>query len=270
MKAVLSVMMTLVAVHVLTVPVAGDPTTGDCEEIIARAPKAYYNQRRLGFGGFRATIKPNWKVILGNTATRQNLKVFQSIRFSMTVDANGIVTVTHDFSEQGGGKADAYIKPIHDDMQRLVSGFFGIWRLFMITPPFPESSTPLKTENSPAECHFLFTTEATEVVLAMTNDLLITELRLTGARSRRTIRPVFEKTSEGLLLKGYYSLFEPLGEGTRTEIESTVEYQNVNGMKLPSKVKLRGTLGSEPIAAELEFNQHVLNPRVMTSNSRGR
>src|ERR1700752_339766 len=264
MRKLIGAMLSLVAMHGLTMPVAGDTAAGGCQEMIGQARSAYYNPKRQGLAGFQATIKPNWKVILGQTSTPKNLKVFQSIRFSLAADANGVVTVTHDFAENP--QAEAYVKPIHDDVQRLVSGFFRIWGVFMISSPFPESGSPLKTDNVAQECRLYFTYQTTDVVLAMTNDLLITELKLSSPRARRTIKPVFQKTSEGLLLKGYHSLFDPVGEGIRSELDATIEYQDVAGMKLPRKLEIRGMLGAEPIAAELSFDEYVLNPRVTSSS----
>jgi hypothetical protein len=182
----------------------------------------------------------------------------------MVVDANGAVTVHHDFLESEEAAVEAYVKQIHDNVQQLVSGFFGIWSVFMITSPFPESGKPLKAFNSAKDCRLFFVTETADVALAMTNDLLISEFQLSGPRGKRTIKPVFQKTSEGLLLKGYHSLFEPVGDGTKTETDATIEYQDVDGLKLPHKLEIRGLFGRESIAAELRFDQYVLNPRVTT------
>ena len=98
-------------------------------------------------------------------------------------------------------------------------------------------------------------------MLKMTKDLLITEWKLTGPRSKRTIKPIFERTADGLILKGYNSLFEPVDDGIKTTLDHTIEYQNVGGMKFPHKIEIRGLHGTEPVAAELNFNQYVLDPR---------
>jgi hypothetical protein len=259
------VMMFLAAIHALTLPAAGSSPAGSCQEMVAQARSAYYNPKRQSFRGFKATIKPNWKVILGPTATRQNLKVFQSIRFSMAADANGTVAVTRDFAENEAVGAEDYVNQIHENVQRLVSGFFSIWSVFMITSPFPENGSTFGIDNSGKECRVSYITAGSDVFLVMTDDLRITELRLRSPSGKRTIKPVFQKTSEGLLLKGYHSLFEPIGDGIKTELEVTIKYHDVDGMKLPHKLELRGMLGIEPIAAELTFDQYLLNPR--TTNS---
>lgn len=248
----------IIALHAFTMNALA---AGNCEEKISAARNAYYNPKSHGFAGFTATIKPNWKVILGPTSTRQNLKVFQSIRFSLEADANGAVKVTRDFAENAAG-AEAYIKEIQENLQRLVSGFFGIWSVFTITSPFPaESENSLKFENAGNECRVFYSTNTTDVVLAMTDANVISELKLNSPRARRTIKPVFEKTSEGLLIKGYHSLFEPIGAGMKSDLKVAIEYQEVDGIKLPSKLELRGKLGADPIAAELSFDEMRLFSR---------
>jgi hypothetical protein len=146
-------------------------------------------------------------------------------------------------------------------VQGLVSGFFGIWTVFTITSPFPENGSPTQVDNPAKQCRLVFRSDPADVVLAMNSELLITELMLNTPTARRTIKPFFEKTSEGLLLKGYQSLFEPVGVGVKTESEVTIEYQDVDGIKLPHKLQIRGLLGREPIAAVLTFTEYVLNPR---------
>ena len=256
MRKLVSLILALFAIYALTMPVAGQ----NWRDAIGQARSSYYNPKRQGFGGFTASIKPNWKVTLGPTATQQNLKVFQSIRFLLALDANGAVTVTRDFAEQAAGQ-EAYVKQIQENLQRLVSGFFGVWTVFTLTSPLPESGSALKIDNRTGELQLAYTTDTTNVGLKLTSDFAITELTLNSPGARRIIKPVFEKTPEGFLLKGYHSLYEPVGQGVKTDLEVTIEYQFVDVIRLPHKLELRGILGNEPIAAELIFDQYELNPR---------
>jgi len=100
-----------------------------------------------------------------------------------------------------------------------------------------------------------------ETVVTLNAELLITEWRFTDASARRTITPVFQKTSEGLLLTGYHTLFEPIGQGRKTSLNISVEYQDVGRMKLPSKLHLKGMYGIEPVEAEFRFVQYVLSSK---------
>jgi hypothetical protein len=251
----------LVAIYALTVPVSAQSAHTSNQGIIDRAQGAYYNLRKQGFAGFKAAIEPNWEVTLGPTATQENLKIFQAVRLSMTVDANGAVTVSHEVADTEKLRAGPYVREIHNNVQRLVASFFGMWARFMVSSPFPENGSQVKIENSGDERRLLYTADSTDVVLTMTNDLLVTEWKRTGPNAKRTIKPLFQKTDAGFLLNSYKSLFEPVGAGIRTDLEFTIQYQDVGGMKLPHKIDIRGVHGGQPVAAELTFNQYVLNPR---------
>jgi hypothetical protein len=260
-EKLISTVAPLIMICALTVAVSGQPAPPQSQEVIGQARNAYYNLRKQGFSGFKAAIEPNWEVTLGPAATKENLKIFQALRFAMAVDANGAVTVTHEVADTEKLKVGPYVRQIHDNVQRLVASFFGMWAGFMVRSPFPEHETQIRVENSGGERRLSYTAESVDVVLTMTNDLLITEWKRTGPGARRIINPLFQKTDEGLLLNSYKSLFEPVGEGIKTTLEFTIEYQDVSGMKLPHKIEIRGVHGNEPIAAELTFNQFVLNPR---------
>ena len=244
----------LLTIYALTVSVcAGDQVVTN-EDVIGQARSAYYSLTRKGFKGFKATIEPSWEVILAHTATPENLKVFRAVRFSMVVDANGAVTVSHEVGANAA-KPDLQpvVKQIHYDVQRLVTGFINTWRMFVVGSPFPETEYQIKIENPGKQYRLFYTMESGEVMILMTGDFLITEWNLTGPRAKRTVKPHFQKTVDGLLLSGYEGVFEPISEGPKTTLDFSIEYQEVGGMRLPHKVRFGGKHGSEPVEAELVF-----------------
>ena len=211
----------------------------------------YYSLARKGFKGFTATVEPNWEVILAQTATSANLKVFRSVRFSMVVDENGAVTVSH---EVGANSPSAeVVKKIHYDVQRLVTGFFNTWRIFVVSSVFPETQNQIKIETPGKQYRLLYTTQSGEVTIAMTDELLIKEWNLSAPTVKRTVKPQFQKTTDGFLLTDYKQTFEPVGDGIKTTLDFHIQYQDLNGMKVPQKVRLSGLHGSEPVEAELAF-----------------
>jgi hypothetical protein len=231
------------------------------QDVIGQARGAYYSLTRQGFYGFKAAIEPNWEVILGPTATPENLKVFRAFRFSMTVDSNGAVTVRHEIAGIEKPQSESLVRQIHDDVQRLVGSFFGTWSMFTVNSPFPGPESEIKIENLGKEYRLFYTMPSADAMIRMRSDLLITEWKLNGPRAKRTLKPFFQKAAEGLLLSGYQTVFEPVSEGIKTTLDINIEYQDVNGMKLPHKVRIRGMHGSEPVEAELTFNEYVVNPR---------
>jgi hypothetical protein len=232
------------------------PSMND-HEVLSRARNAYYSLSRKGFKGFAAAVEPNWEVILGNTATPASLKVFRAVQFSMVVDANGSATVTH---EVGPNAAKSELQPtvnrIHADVQRLVAGFFNTWRIFTVNSPFPE--TEIQIENLGKQYKLTYinqtgTSQAGNVTILMASDLVITEWTLSTPTAKRTVKPQFQKTPDGLLLSSYQGVFNPVGQGIKTTLDFHIEYQDAGGMKLPYKVRFSGMHGNEPVEAELVF-----------------
>lgn len=223
-------------------------------DVLSQARSAYYSLTRKGFKGFTATVEPNWEVILAQTATPASLKIFRAVRFSIVVDANGAVTVSHEVdSDARNPELQPVVNRIHNDVQRLVTGFFNTWRIFVVNSPFPETDNQIKIENADKQYHLSYTTQSGNVTIAMTRDFLITEWKFSGPTVKRTVKPQFQKTVDGFLLTGYQGTFEPIGDGIKTTLDFHIEYQDVDGMKVPQKVRLSGMHGSEPVEAELIF-----------------
>ena len=249
------------AIAVLAIVAAAQSVSTDQNDVIGRAREAYYNLSKHGFNGFKASIEPNWEVTLGPTATPENLKVFRAFRFSMIVDAKGNVTVSHEIVNPEKLRVEPYINQIHGNVNRLVTSFFSTWSTFVVNSPFPEPGSQVKLQDSGKQYQVLYTTQSADATLTMESNLLISEWRLSNQRGKRVVSPRFQKTSHGLLLSGYQSTFEPSAEGLKTTLELQVDYQELSGLKLPNKLRIKGVYGGEPVEAELEFNQYVLNPR---------
>lgn len=245
----------LLIVLVLTVSAQPRPQSATDQTVISRARTTYYSLARKGFKGFTATVEPNWEVILAQTATPANLKVFRAVRFTMVVDGNGAVTVSHEVGPNAPGAE--VVNRIHYDVQRLVTGFFNTWRIFVVRSPFPETENQFKIENANKQYRLSYTTQSGEVTIAMTDDLVIKEWNLTASTSKRTVKPRFQKTADGLLLTDYQGLFEPIGDGIKTTLDFHIDYQDAGGAMVPRKVRLSGMHGSEPVEAELSF---ILKP----------
>lgn len=221
------------------------------QEVVTRARNAYYSLARKGFKGFSATIEPNWEVILAQTATSSTLKTFRAVRFSMVVAESGAVTVTH---EVGANAASAeVVDRIHADVQRIVAGFFNMWRAFVVSSPFPETENKIRIEDAGKQYRLFYTTQPSDVTITTTKEFLITEINISAPTFKRTVRPQFQKTADGFLLTGYTQVSEPISGGVKTTLEFHVEYQDLNGLKVPQKVRLRGMYGAEPVEAELVF-----------------
>ena len=216
----------LVAIASMGIAVAAQSVSPEKRD---RGRGAYYNLTKQGFNGFKSTIDPNWEVILGPTATADNLKIFRALRFSMTVDANGNATVSYEIVNPDKLRLEPYVNQIHGNVNRLVTSFFRTWSMFVVAPA-PEKD--------------------------------LTEWKLSGSSGTQTIKPQFQKTDAGLLLSSYHTNFEPTAAlGIKTDLDVQIEYQELSGLKLPQKIRIKGVHGGERVEAELEFNKYVLSPR---------
>ena len=245
----------LLAIFAITVSdYPGDQFAATNHDLVGRARDSYYSLPKKGFKGFTATVEPNWKVILGHTATAENLKVFRAVQFSVVVDADGVATV-HYLVGANAAKPELqpFVKRIHYDLERLVVGFFNTWRVFMVGSPFPETERPIKIENAGNQQRLFYTMQSGALMIMMTDDFLITEWTLAGSTAKRTIKPQFRNTRDGFLLTGYQGVFEPIGDGIKTTLNFGIEYHDVGGLKLPHKVRFSGMHGTEPVESELTF-----------------
>jgi hypothetical protein len=254
MRKLLRALAFLLTILTVTIPVDAGDQVATHQDVVAKARSSYYSLTKKGFKDFTGTIEPNWKVILADTANRENLKIFRSIRFSIVVNAEGVVTVSYEVGADAAKPAlQPFVKRIHSDLQRLVAGFFNTWRMFTLSSPFPTKENLIKVENLSNQYRFTGNMSSGVVVISMTGDFAITEWNLSGPTAKRMIKPRFEKTGAGFLLTGYESFFDPIGEGIGTELNFDIEYQDVNGFKIPHKVRLSGVHGTEPVESELVF-----------------
>jgi len=226
----LAVLNALLSIYLLTVPFSINSFQAS-DESISKARQKLYNLNRQGFSGFKASVEPNWEVILGPTAAPESLRTFRAVRFQLTVDAGGAITLNHEVADAEKNRVQPYLNQIDDNVRRLLASFFNIWSIFTVSDL---AASP-------------------NVSITVSNDLIVTEWKLIGPKARQTIKPLFQKTDAGLLLTGYQSLFEPVGEGIKTSMQVSIEYADSGGMKLPHKVRFKGIHGHEPVEAELRF-----------------
>ena len=234
MRQSLAVLNALLSIYFLTVPFSVNSFQSN-DELISRARQKLYNLNRQGFSGFTASVEPNWEVILGPSAAPESLRIFRAVRFELTVDASGAITLNHEVADAEKNRVQPFLKQIDDNVRRLLASFFNIWSIFTVS----------------------YFAESSNVFITVGNDLIVTEWKLVGPKAKQTIKPLFQKTDEGLLLTGYQSLFEPVGEGIKTSMQVSIEYADVGGMKLPHQVRFKGLRGNEPVEAELRF-EHVI------------
>src|SRR5215472_8128036 len=179
-------------------------SVADPKKVIEDARHAYYSLRGAGLDEFRATIKPNWELVLKDqiksdpAGAQAGLKLLNGLHFSMLLDRNGKVTVTHhtdtppanDQQRQG-------FDQIYSGMDQAINGFFTTWQLFMLSSPFPEPDGNYTLENLGTQYRLSYKDGPSDVVTMMSKSLIITDIKVNSADFVSSVRPQFVHTAKG-------------------------------------------------------------------------
>lgn len=235
------------------------------KEIITKARQSYYNLRTQGLASYRCDLTPNWDSLLAGTRKKdpasadKAVKTLSQIHFSMSLDADNKVQITHNQpppavnAEQASG-----FDQIFSGMQEMITGFFQTAEIYILGTPFPEVNSEYQLEDQGG--HYLLSYKEGEaaVVVIMDKDLVMSSVTVTTSAYTSTIQPQFLKNSKGLLLTGYMAIYKSKSPGEDTQLNVQVVYQEVNGLQLPQKLNLSGSYGSNPFAVEVGFSGYQI------------
>ncbi len=237
-------------------------------ETIRKARASYYSLRRLGFNGFQSGIQQNWEAVLAEdikkdpAAAQAGLKLLNGLHFTMTMDQDGQVSVTHraDLAPTNDQVAAAFDQ-IYSGMEQALSGFFATWNRFMLTSPFPAVESDYQLQDADGQFLLTYKEGATSISTTMTKDLRITEIKVVSLDFTSTIRPRFINTKKGLVLSGYAGVYVPSKGPGKVNLDAEVEYQEVNGLQIPRKLRMASSLDGAPSLMELSFLQSEVKVR---------
>ncbi|HWP55802.1 MAG TPA: hypothetical protein VN476_16860, partial [Pyrinomonadaceae bacterium] len=100
---------------------------------------------------------------------------------------------------------------------------------------------------------------ATNVVTLTDKDFRINEIRVTGENLKASLKPLLKETPGGLILNGYLANYETGSRHTR--VETSLEYQLVNGLQLPRKVNVNTLYEGKPAQIEWLFSDYKVKVR---------
>jgi hypothetical protein len=253
--------LVLVLLCAAAVPAAHSKPQSDTKQLLERARQKYYNLRRSGLINFQANIKPNWKLLFtGLEPNRAAMKVFEGLHFSVALDSGSKLRVDHyaDETPSDSQSADRNER-IFRDMDQAVSRFLATWSIFMLTSPFPEVNSGYKEVEG--RYHFLHKEGARDVLTVTDKDFMIIEIKVSGAGSTSSLRPVLEKTTRGFVLRGYDASFETPSTTRITLLEVRLDYQQVKGLQLPRKVNVNTLYDGKPAQLEYRFVDYQVTVR---------
>jgi len=231
------------------------------QQIIQRGRDAYYSLRAQGLDEFQSTIKPNWENVLKGQGVSDSaqldaaLKLLNGLHFTMVMDKDGKVTVTHTSdNEPPNEQVRAGFNQIYSGIDQAVSGFFATWSLFMITPPLPEVNSNYQLDDLGSSYRLTYKDGSSDVVTILARDMSISEVKVTTAQFTSTVRPRMNKTTRGFVLAGYDADYTPTSGPGVVHLDVKIDHAPVQGLQLPVSLVADTTLDGAPTHIELAFS----------------
>jgi hypothetical protein len=245
---------------------AQSPTSiTDNKKVIEDAQHAYYSLRTAGLDEFRATVKPNWELVLKDqlkadpVGAQAGLKLLNGIHFSMLLDDAGKVTVTHKTdTEPSSEQQRKGFDDIYSGMDQAINGLFATWSLFMLNSPFPSSDSKYKLEDLGTQYRLSYKDGRADVVTMMGKNLIITDIEVTSAEFNSSVRPQFVHTPKGFVLTGYDADYKPTSGPGVVKLALKIQHHPVDGLQLPDTVVLDSVMDGAPTHMELAFSDYAV------------
>lgn len=235
----------------------------DSKKVVEKARQSYYNLRTAGLDEFRATIKPNWSLVLKDQLKADPakgeaaVKLLNGLHFSMLLDKDGKVTVTHHTDTEPESEQQRQgFDQIYSGMDQAITGFFTTWSVFMLSPPFPSADSKYQLEDLGVQYRISYKDGPSDVVTTMGKNMIITEVKVTSKDFVSSVRPQLTRTPKGLVLSGYTADYEPTSGPGAVKLELKIVNQPVNGLQLPASLVLDSVLDGAPTHMELAFSDH--------------
>jgi hypothetical protein len=235
----------------------------DRKKVIEEARHAYYSLRGAGLDEFRATIKPNWEILLKDqiktdpVGAQAGLKALNGLHFSMLLDGNDKVSLTHHADaapvneQQRKGFDDIY-----SGMDQAISGFFTTWSLFMLNSPFPATASEYQLDDLGTQYRLSYKEGSSDVMTTMGKNLIITEIKVNSPEFISSVRPQFVHMAKGFVLTGFDADYNPKSGPGVVKLGIKIDHKPVNGLQLPFGLIMDSVLDGTPTHLEFAFSEH--------------
>jgi hypothetical protein len=221
------------------------------KQLLNQARQKYYNLKRAGLVEFQSRLYPNWRVVLGDAATENSIKLLNALQFSVSVDAASRFRLDHRTDGAPNERTARAFEAICKDMDESTARFFATWSVFMLTAPFPDATSDYEVEQIGDHFRFSQTDNAIRTVTVTDKDFMITDMAVSGQGFTASLKPVLEKTADGYVLSGYSGDYQALSNGRKTLLTVSLDYEQVSGLRLPHRVKFDTIYDGKP--AQLEW-----------------
>jgi hypothetical protein len=245
----------------LTVPVsARQDRAPDKEPIIKKSTVAYYRLKSEGLTGFQCVATPDWEKFISENfkmaeALPQSLvNKLKLVQANLSISDTGVLSTTFFLAD--GSQLEDSISEATGGLAEMLNSFLQAWWPYVFDNSLGDFDTVgLKKEGSG---HRIRQKEGdTELSLLFDKDSVISEVNTTSPGGSVFTKPKFTSTAKGLLLTNLESDIT----STQQHVSITVEYQDIDGFKLPAKLADRMTSPTMNVSLDVTFSKYKVSKR---------
>jgi hypothetical protein len=243
----------------LALPTVSQAQQADKTELLKKARQSYYSLKAEGLTEFQCTMTPNWAFLLEEqrkadpAAIDAVIQKLQAVHFGFSLGLDGIAKVTHNEIAAENEQVASGLKQIYSGMEQMASGFFQTWSAYTISPALPEPAADFQLESIGPGYRISYKEGAADVTTTMGQDYAISAMRVKTAEFDSTIKPQFKKSPKGLLLSSYQAVYRGATAADATDLDVTIDYQEINGLQFPQEIFLSGSYASSPFKVKVNF-----------------
>jgi hypothetical protein len=217
----------------------GQQHSDDDKKIVDSARSRYYSLEQRGLNSFQCSVQFDIGTIPAPLLAQENIadrKLLQSSSFNVKYERKG-ATVTHSYPNGTTTIAEASVSNVVNWMTSIVTGFFLTWPTKGFNGPIPPFDSLIdKISPTPNGYEFILNVSGGPVIVEMDKKFLVT--RVVSIHGMVDEKPIFTETPDGLVYSGTHT-FNENPQGDKTDIRIDIDSADVEGLRLPSSVRLR-------------------------------
>jgi hypothetical protein len=203
-------------------------------------------------------VQPEWDSIYKDlpvdpTVRDQLLPILKKIHFQVVVGPEGALSVIPE-TDVATAEVANRVKGTVSDTEKILTGFLHTWLLFAIAPPLPEVNSDYQVRDIDGKYRLNYKEGSGDVSTSMKHDFAIEELSFSSAEFTSTVLPNLLLDEKGFLLAGYSTSY--IGKSNSLQMSVTIEYQEVQGIKMPSTVTAIVPLPAGKVTPSFKFSEY--------------
>jgi hypothetical protein len=238
------------------------------KEIIRRANLSYDDFTKDGLIEFQCEVLPDWDSVYKSLKADGKMTVHDEIlpflrqtHFKVSVGHGGASTVSHESDAAPPNEQFAErIRMSTSGVDQLITGFFLVWGNFAFDPILPDAESQYELADLGDHYRLTFKQGNADVVILMGLDYAISQTTISTPQLNAVFHPQFYRTKKGYLLSGIEGLYTAPAN-TQRPFAMHIDYQEVEGFNLPSKVDSSTPFGGKMVHVQLAFTAYRIKKR---------